>query len=485
MLPEADHATPLQAFAALERQHGLFDFRIDGWSAWRVMRNPVFRITEGLPLAQPARSNLRRSLQALAATAKLLGLLASGPRRQLLVKTCRSGLRLPQGDGFRDVYFDGLLQRGHAYLKLEEINSPDFDQQAAKAIAKPQLDTVVFTFWGRVLGRLMPVRALPFCQQVSGLLDQHLKLKIDPQWLLMRLSTVVWQARLFALLLKRVRPAAVLVADTGEYALSIVCRRLGIRFIELQHGVFDASHPDAVPAWVSGSDAALVLPHVLACRGEFWIDKLAGTRQAMGLAKPVGNELIDLARARMSPRDARSARHLVLTSQGLDSERLAQWVVQMVAAAPSGLQWRLSIKLHPTYDAHTRDFDSLCSDPRIRVIAGADLPNVFDLLIDADLHLSITSACHFDAAALGVPSIVVPLAGHEAMLNAVDGAQIFIAHTPAEVWRLATGPRADASQMHRFAAPGFVDNLQRLLPTENTRTQEQPHHDPHSSHRHG
>ena len=141
-------------------------------------------------------------------------------------------------------------------------------------------------------------------------------------------------------------------------------------------------------------------------------------------------------------------------------------------AAPPALDWRLSIKLHPNYDANTRDFNNLCSDPRITVIAGADLPNVFDLLIDADLHLSIASACHFDAAALGVPSVVVPLAGHEAMLDIVDGAQIFIARTPAEVWQLGTNQYADVSQMHRFAAPGFLDNLQNLLSAENVRLKE-------------
>lgn len=458
-------ATPdrLQVLDALERTHKLFDYRVDGWSAWRVMRNPVRRLAEALPLAAPARSNARRSLQALVATLHLGSLLAFAGRRDLLVKTCRSGLRMPLGKQFRDVYFDGLLQQGHTCLKLEEINSQDFDVQAASAWHPSDLDPAVFTFWGRVLGSLWPVKALPFCESVSGLLAREIQLEIAPRWLLMRLSTVYWQARLFALLLARIQPKAVLVSDTGEYALSIACQRQAVRFVELQHGVFDGAHPDAIPAWVQGSRLELVLPDILASRGSYWIDQLSSTRQGQGQAIAVGNELIDLARLRRHARHDDGLFRLVLTTQGLDSQRLAQWINAMIATAPNSLCWRLAIKLHPVYDAQTQDYDSLKADSRIQVIAGADQPNVFDLLADADLHLSIASACHFDAAALEVPTVVLPLSGHEAMLRAVDGAQIFLAHQPADIWAFSTNPTGPAPKINRFATPGFIDNLQRLI----------------------
>ncbi|MDC8758876.1 hypothetical protein [Janthinobacterium fluminis] len=463
MRPDLDSAGKLRALAQLERRHALFAFRVDGWSAWRVVRNPLHRMAEGLPLAQPARSNGRRSAQALLATFRLLRLLAGGARRELLLKTCRSGLRLPQGEGYRDVYFDGLLGAGHGALKLEEINSPDFDRQAAAACHPADLDPVVFTFWGRVLGLLLPLKAGPFCADVAALLEREVGLAVPARWLRARLSTVYWQARLYTLLLRRVRPAAVLVSDTGEYALRIACQRCGVRFIELQHGVFDAQHPDAIPAWVEGAAAELLLPDVLACRGAYWIEQLAGTRQGRDHAVAVGNELIDLARASRHGRRADGRLRLVLSTQGLDSERLAQWLEAMLAAAPAGLDWELAIKLHPVYDAGTRAFDGLRGRARVRVIGGAEQPHVFELLAQADLHLSIASACHFDAAALGVASVVIPLAGHEAMLGAVDGTQIALARQPGDVWALAAAPAAPAARAHHYATPGFIGNLQRLL----------------------
>jgi len=458
-----DQLAPLQVLKALERQHNLFSFRVDGWSAWRIIRNPVYRMTEGLPLAQPSRSNGRRSVKALLATFKLLWLLITGTRRELLVKTCRSGLRMPQGDRFRDVYFDGLLARGHSSLKLEEINSPDFEKQALAACRPADLDSVVFTFWGRILGSLFPVRAKPFCRMVAALLTQGVGVPVTSSWLLARLSTVYWQARLYSLLLARLQPRAVLVSDTGEYALRIACHRRGVRFIELQHGVFDAYHPDAIPTWVEGPASELLLPDVLACRGDFWIEQLATTRQGRDHAVAVGNELIDLARERRRRRTPDARLQIVLTTQGLDSERLARWIASMLAAAPRARDWRLSIKLHPVYDAQTRAFDIFQRESRVRVIGGAEQPNVFDLLVDADLHLSIASACHFDAAAIGVTTVIVPLAGHERMLELVDGVQIFLARTPADVWALAVPHVAEAKFTHRFATPLFIDNLQRLL----------------------
>jgi hypothetical protein len=115
------------------------------------------------------------------------------------------------------------------------------------------------------------------------------------------------------------------------------------------------------------------------------------------------------------------------------------------------------------YDAATRDYDVLAADGRVRVVRGAEQPNVFQLLSAADLHLSIASACHFDAAALGVPSAVVPLAGHEPMLPVADGEQIFVAREPADVWRRAQRGSTSPAGAERFATPGFIDNLQRLL----------------------
>jgi hypothetical protein len=415
-------------------------------------------------LSQPGQRVAIRSVEAIVVTFKLIWLLLRGERRDLLVKTCRSGLRVKCGDQFRDVYFDGLLAGDFSYLKMEEINSPDFDRQAALAARPAGLDPVVFTFWGRTLGMLLPAKAGALCQSIADTLKRELDLEVAPRVLRMRISTVYWQARLYQLLLARIKPQAILVSDTGEYGLRIAAGRAGVPFIELQHGIFDANHPDAVPAWVTGPAEDLILPNILASRGRYWIECLAETRQGKDHAVPVGNEFIDEARLRRKARAAVKTAHFVLTTQGLDSLRLARWIEAMKDAAPAAVDWRLSIKLHPVYDRETREFSELQEDGRIRVIAGSALPNVFDLLSEADLHLSIASACHFDAAALGVRSVVVPLAGHESLLNAVDGKQIFLAQSPEDIWKIAALPESsELERAYRFSEPNFIANMRTLV----------------------
>lgn len=464
-MPEAGAFDQVAELHALERQAALFDFRIDGWSAWRVLRNPIHRCTQALPLAQPARSQAARVRAALRNTLRLAVLLLRGRAVDVWVKTCRSGLRLSEGTRFRDVYFDGLLAGGRRYLKIEEVNSPDFDRQAAASLFPAHLDPVLFTFWGMVLARLRPVKeARAFCVQLAAMLHSRLGLQISDRWLLARISTAYWQSRLYVLLLRRLRPKAVLVSDTGEYGLIVACKRLGIPLIELQHGVFDAQHPDAIPDWVEGDAAELLLPDHLACRGTYWMAQLRGTRQGRDHAVAVGNELIDLARAQRQQREVKPTWHLVLSSQGLDTQRLVVWIEAMVAAAPPTLDWQLTIKLHPVYDAGTCEFEPLARHPRVRIVGGAEQPNVFTLLAQGDLHLSIASACHFDAAALGLPSLVIPLAGHEAMLDALEGDLLQLVGAPGDVWASCHRPaHVDPDRTHAFAAPGFVNNLERLL----------------------
>lgn len=453
------------AFERMERSHGFFDARFDGWSVWRVMRNTLHRQTQALPFGRKGRRNALRILEALVETPRFFWLLLTARRRQVLVKTSRSGLRMQRGDNYRDVYFDGLLERGLSHFKIEENNSPDFAVQARRALFRSNFNPVFFTFWGTALGKAFPVDALAFCKTVAKAMRRECDVTVAPEWLLLRISTVHWQAKLYGWLLKRLRPAAVMVSDTGEYGLRLAALRAGIRFIELQHGVFGPDHPDAIPAWVSGTDQELLLPDVLACRGEYWVSELRDTRQGRSVALAVGNEMIDAARLLRMERTGKGPFRIVVSSQGLDTTNLCSWLDAVIDGAPSGLKWSMAIKLHPVYDAGSTAFTALARHASVTVIGGGEAPNIYELLAEADVHLSIASACHFDAAALGVPSIVIPLEGHEAMRSALDDGAVMLAASPADTWRLAASAEDMKCAPERFSATGFLDNLQRLIPS--------------------
>ena len=450
----------LETFREIERTLNLFGERFEGWSPWRVMRAPIFASVTmiGQGFSNSGQRQLGRMAEAAWATVQFLQVIVFGPRRDVLVKTCRSALRLHEGGRYRDVYFDGLLATGIAAFKLEEINSRAFDRQASNALFPADLNPIVFTFWGRIFGTLFPAISVDaFAAFVVRALETNLGLAVTAKALRMRVSTVKWQARLYRLLLWRIRPRVVLVSDSAEFGLRIACEKAGICFIELQHGVFDAAHPDAVPGNVTGSKSALLLPDMLASRGSFWIEQLVGTRQHEA-AQAVGNEMVDRAIAVRALRASTTALHIVFSSQGVDTDRAAAWLSAVANNNDSG-DWRMTIKLHPGYDAETRSYDRLTDDPRITIIAGSIEPNVFDLLAGADLHLSISSACLFDAAAIGVRSAIIPLHSHERLLYAVDDDAIHLLHEPAEVWRLITLPPLNSGACRRFSEPGFLESL--------------------------
>lgn len=255
-----------------------------------------------------------------------------------------------------------------------------------------------------------------------------------------------------------------MVADTSEFALRHACCLRGIPFVEMQHGVFDNGHPDAVPDWVPGTTAELLLPDTLACYGPYWIEQLDSSRQ-FHLAQPVGNELIDQFRNRRANRlmavDGTTMR-LLFTSQGLDTPRAVAWLDALLTSAPTDVRAKLTIKLHPAYDHNATPYTPLVERHGATLVSGAQEPNVWELLVETDLHLSISSACHFDAAALGIPSVVMPLQGHYLMEEAVDGRSIFAAKSPEEVWMLPTVADRTAD-MKRYSAPGFVQRVDELI----------------------
>lgn len=458
----------IKKFLAFEQKHDLFSYRIDGWSLWRVMRNSVFRVNRELPINSLNRPQLIRIFQAIYATLQLCVLILFARQSDLLVKTCQSGLRLKEGEKFKDIYFDCILPF-YSYIKLEEKNNSEFNFQSRRAVYSSSLDPVVFTFWGRLLGLMFPVDKKDECNNISTLLQQELGVIVSPRFLLMRVSTVYWQAKLYGALLRRVKPKVVLVADTGEYALKVASSKLGIQMIELQHGVFDGDHPDAIPKWVNGSDVELLLPNVLACKGSFWIKMLSETRQGLDCAVPVGSVSVDTVRdtrQQIKNTKAQGRLRIVVTSQGLDAENLVSWLIELAALLEEGSSdWLMLVKLHPAYDSDQyHKYQKLTNNDRIEVILGHTHPSLFELLTEADVHLSISSASHFDALGVGVSSIVIPLTDSETMKKYTDNKNFFYAESPLQIMRIIESIGCVEEECSTaYSEPNFVENMRRLI----------------------
>lgn len=461
--PVAERLARLEAF---EREHRLFETLCDDWSVWRVLRRSVHLAltTERQPSASggkggTAQNRLPRAL------AQLARQMAAPQRADLVLLTATSALRDQAGGKYRDIHFDDLLDTGLTAFKIEHRNSSGLDARSAAAQYPARLDPLAVDFLARFRSRIAPppkpVRE--FCRRLSELLAAELQVDIPERWLFGTVAATRSQAWVYARLLRRLRPRAVLIADTGEYALLIASRHAGVRSIEVQHGVFEPTHADAIPTQPGVDQAALVLPDTLAAYGDFWKRTLEGTVFSGDWVVPAGSPFIDKIRALRAKRRPTETFSLLVTTQGIAREDLVRWLETLVAKAPAEFDWKLRIKLHPSYDPSVEPYRGLMTDARIEVVAGHDEPSTSALIADADLHISISSAVHFDALSVGVPTVILPLPSHEIVRFAVDGSRAFLARDPADIWTIALGRPSIADGGHDFCAPDFVANLRALI----------------------
>jgi hypothetical protein len=450
-----------KTFFQMEEENKLFDAKCYGFSPWRVMRNYVFNRYLNLGLSQSRLPTIYRIFLALQSTILLAWILLRGRKVDLLVKTCATALRSQKSGKWHDIVFDPLLENGYSHLKIMEINSSSFQSRVKYAAFPAHFEPTAVTFWGKILGKFFPADLSGFESSVVEAVKKYLSIDVDAATLNALASTAIWQSKIYGLLLARTRPGLVIVSDTAEFGLRLACLRAEIPFAEIQHGVFDPLHPDAIPESAPGTDEELLVPDFFLTKGQYWIDRLAGFRNAR-VAIPVGSSSIDELRHQLkTPRETRPFT-LVLSSQGQSESQLISWIKAILVSAPFEKPMTFHIKLHPLYDPVDNFTLPLAEYKQVQVHSGASEPNIYSLLSSADLHLSVSSACIFDAASMGVPSLVIPVGGHEIILDAIDNRAIFLAETPDDVWSI-NWAELDNFQQEFYSHPDNIGSLNAFV----------------------
>lgn len=464
-LSEAEAATQLEQ---LEREHGLWSLRISGFSPWRIVRFAVGLDLQNLPF----RSNsLPPSALAKACLRSLVDITFMRRNHRYAVKSFASALRAKGAGGYEDVYFESLLQNAPGGLRMHSLNAVGYEGRAL-SWAGPNVDITLILVMGAALARIFPIRG---SKQVFGRIEQAVGSRIPgnrfPAARVRRMfSSFWWQSLLYRWFLRYAGVKAVFVADSGERAMLKAARETDCRFVELQHGIFTPNHPDALPRalGLDAEDPGLLLPDVVAAYGSNWVaahrDRLLGW---CGRVRPVGASFIEqlrLKRHRSKPSD--EVVKILVTTQGLAREELISLLRDFLASCQMPLQ--LDIKLHPAYDASpNRYMEVLGIDSRVTVIPGNAEPDTHSLLVGCSLHVSISSACHYDALGLRVPTIVLALPNHEVVLDLVKTGQAQLVRSAMQLAEIV-GTRAwipvPAELADGYYRSGFADNLLEWIP---------------------
>lgn len=454
-----------QLLQQVEAKHDLFEPTVDGTSAWQLMRFPVAAALAASRFPSGGRSSPRSELigKTVADWARYVRL----PRARVLAKTFASGLAELRDDGrYRDVFFDDVLEVVGPHVKIEVPNARERRSRSAHLPASAT--TVGIDFGARLLSRVKPSREV---SEVAGFLSDVISTELGvPGFgrdaLERRLLTFRWATRLYGRVLDRVRPQIALVADTGEFELFAAAKERGVRCVELQHGVFTRHHPDALAATSVLHRERLIVPDALLLFGPYWEDELRAGGFYRDELRVTGSPRIDRFRARRAARGQTEGPLRVLaTSQGIATAELARFLAESMALArAAGLDCRLDVKLHPIYDSSSRAaYEGAFGGERgTRILASDEPPSTLELLSEADAHVSISSATHYESLGIAVPTIVVPLPGHEEVVPLVAAGHAALASTPVELVELLRGARGrpiSSEVSGRYYRPGALERI--------------------------
>lgn len=465
MKSEAEAAAILCGF---EERNDIFAMTVDGISVWCLIRGFVGYAIQDVPLPSPRLSLVELLLASLGSAWQLCRLKQSEPV-EYVVRSYASALRFKNEGTYGDVYFEGLLERVPRGVRMHSLNASGYAARGRHAHA---VDCTGVRVLAAVLAKIFPKKdeGGEFSKLSSLIVKELDQQSFTREWIVKTYSSIWWQSRVYEWILTKIKPKVVIAADTSERALIAASKRLGIKFIELQHGVFNPEDPDCLPlaALERGDSNALLLPDALAMYGDYWVDSHSQTAMGgTGRLYAVGSDAVDRYRRVRKERfvaDPNTPR-LLVTTQGMDRDALVAYLIDFLRKCDS--RFLMQIKLHPIYDKFSKFYiDSFSHDPRVVVISESEEADTFHLIAMADVHISIASACHFDALGIGVPTVIIPLAGHGVVSKLVSQGDALIAFHPAELaaivekkaWR-----KVDDQTSSRYFRSHFVDNLSALM----------------------
>jgi hypothetical protein len=462
---EAEVNAVLEEF---EHRHKLFGLTVERISLWRILRFEISLTMQNLGLTRPLASK-REILTSIFSAAWQFIVAPRGFR--YLGATMSSALRRFDERGWHDIYFDPVMDAIAGGEKMLYIDARGFEEHSKRAHRRPVFNDTSVVALSAVLGRLFPVRGYDdVFQALSKAVFDGLALsEFTADRIRRKYSVLIWRIRLYRLVLWRLRPGCVLIPNSGQFALFLAARALGIPFVEMQHGIFSENHPDSLPASVLNFDqSSMLLPDLLTVYGSWWGDRLRNTALGrLGRIREVGAFSIDTARAMRLRQFSSDGREPVvtLTSQGTGVERLADFLAEFLNLYPGPL--RLNIRLHPSYEAGARHYDGRFSnDDRVKLWAGNSKPDTFEMIAMSDLHLSVSSACHYEALGIGTPTGVLALPGHELVLELVERQHAVLVDSPATLAAIVTHRSwtpVSEGVSDQFFRRGHVDNMWTLL----------------------
>jgi hypothetical protein len=441
-----------------ETKHDLFSIQVDGISPWQLIRHVIIQKFQKLPYSKPRLSNWDIFFACVKGL-QFWKLISAVGCNYVAFGPC-SSYRQRVDDKFRDVLLDDILEAIPRGQKMVTLNGTGFAKNIKNAFFPPY-DVTLFSYVASILARIFPYRhgGNEFLV-VSKFANQFLGVNSFSAAYIKRLyGKIYWQTILYQRLIHFLKPRFCFDSSVANYALINACKKEKVVYVLLQHGVLTKHSRFIVSAQFESCN--LLLPDFIAVYGKYWEAELL--ESYFGIKKRVvsiGSGVIDqhLENKNLKKR----TKTILLTSQGVDSDNLINFISKFLALSNS--KFEFVFRLHPTYDLPLHFYENVFkNDRRVRVCDGSGGETLYELLSRSDLHMSIYSACHFDAISLGVPSVVLKLEGYKTMSNLIDSGVVLLVETPKDLADLVScddlNHKLDPASMEYFCKRGFKKNI--------------------------
>jgi hypothetical protein len=129
---------------------------------------------------------------------------------------------------------------------------------------------------------------------------------------------------------------------------------------------------------------------------------------------------------------------ITLTTQGgIVGQKAINFVRDFLNLYTGPLQF--NIRLHPGYEAGAGGYGAgLTEDARVSLWPGNSKPDTYEMIAMSDLHLSVSSACHFEALGIGTPTGILALPSHELVLDLARRGDAILIDSPESLAALVT-----------------------------------------------
>lgn len=462
---EPEISVRLQQF---EQQHGVFSICEGGVSLWRLIR---FEASVQMQNLQLQRAPIPRSQLLLSLPRATWQFVTARGGLKYIGKTSNSGLRDLRAGKYRDVYFDDLIDAVPGGALFSSLDAPGFTENARRAHRRPVFDDTAVVVASALLGRLRRWgTASAAATRLSELIVAELGVpEFTPRRIQRKYDVYRFRAEIYRRVLKRFGARVVLAANTGLYSLMAGARALGIPYVEVQHGDFGVHHPESIPASaLQLNQATLLLPDRLAVFGNRDVERLSATALGqLDRLRPVGAPAIAAAHAlrEASFRPDPGCPAIAFTSQGFAREQVDHFITQFLTNYSGRV--RFVVRLHPGYDGDDANYRAIAArDSRVEVMAGNAMPPTHELIALSDLHLSISSTCHYDSLGIGTPTAVLGLPGQASMAELVESGAAPLIPSPEHLAHVVTqrgwAPVTPELSSY-FFRPGYAANMRDLL----------------------